>query len=217
MADTPKNRPEDVPEKFWDGETGSVRVNAMSKSYSELERKLGGIEGGGVPDGPDDYQITLDGKPMETDKDVNTRLYAAGLTHKQAQTVYELAHEKMQPMLTELATNLESEAQNRRLASHFGGKEKWQTVSRQLSTWGRANLSDDVFDALSGTYEGVISIHRMMESREPGISKNATQVDGLTEKALKELMNDPRYWRDRDPATVEKVRQGFKALFPEQP
>ena len=25
---------------------------------------------------------------------------------------------------------------------------------------------------------------------------------------------DPRYWRDRDPAIIEKVRQGFRQLFP---
>ena len=34
-------RPADVPEKFWDDEAGAVRIDALLKSYLELERKLG--------------------------------------------------------------------------------------------------------------------------------------------------------------------------------
>ena len=35
-------RPADVPEKFWDNDAGGLRADALLKSYSELERKLGG-------------------------------------------------------------------------------------------------------------------------------------------------------------------------------
>jgi len=31
-------RPDHIPEKFWDTEAGEVNVEAMAKSYSELER-----------------------------------------------------------------------------------------------------------------------------------------------------------------------------------
>lgn len=34
-------RPEGVPEKFWDPESGIVRTDALVKSYRELEKKLG--------------------------------------------------------------------------------------------------------------------------------------------------------------------------------
>ena len=33
-------RPDEVPEKFWDAERGAIRVEALLKSYRELERKL---------------------------------------------------------------------------------------------------------------------------------------------------------------------------------
>src|SRR5918996_1471106 len=69
------SRPAGVPEKFWDGETGTVRTDALLKSYLEIERKLGSMitlpaddgdrEGHsrlhpalGVPERPEDYQIT---------------------------------------------------------------------------------------------------------------------------------------------------------------
>ena len=37
----PLPRPADVPAKFWDDEAGAVRIDALLKSYVELERKLG--------------------------------------------------------------------------------------------------------------------------------------------------------------------------------
>lgn len=39
-APAPKARPDNVPEKFWNAETGEVRVDELLKSQLELERKL---------------------------------------------------------------------------------------------------------------------------------------------------------------------------------
>ncbi len=39
-AGNAKSRPGDVPEKFWDAEAGALRVDALLKSYRELERRL---------------------------------------------------------------------------------------------------------------------------------------------------------------------------------
>jgi hypothetical protein len=36
--DNKPQRPEHIPEKFWDAEKGEVRVEEMAKSYAELER-----------------------------------------------------------------------------------------------------------------------------------------------------------------------------------
>ena len=71
----PSTRPEDVPEKFWDQEAGQLRVDALLKSYRELERRLSqriappGADAPeeevqrfrrslGIPDSPGEYQIT---------------------------------------------------------------------------------------------------------------------------------------------------------------
>jgi hypothetical protein len=34
------------------------------------------------------------------------------------------------------------------------------------------------------------------------------------EEEVRVLMRDPRYWRDRDPAIVARVREGFRRLYP---
>jgi hypothetical protein len=49
-ADGAKQRPDNVPEKFWDAAKGVVNVEAMLKSHSELEKKLGAGPAAGTPD-----------------------------------------------------------------------------------------------------------------------------------------------------------------------
>ncbi|MHA1597297.1 MAG: capsid assembly protein [Alphaproteobacteria bacterium] len=215
-VDAATSRPDNMPDKFWDEESGAVRTDAMVKSYRDLEKKLGGLTESGIPDGPDGYVVEIDGQPFETDEEVNAQLHAAGFTQEQTQKVYELAREKMGPMLAEYAVNLEANAQTEKLAGHFGGKEKWAQLSHQLATWGRANCSEDVYEALSSTYEGVQTLHRMMQSGEPGLGGQASAGGTVSDNSLKEMMNDRRYWRDHDPDFVERVRQGFMDLYPEK-
>ena len=33
------------------------------------------------------------------------------------------------------------------------------------------------------------------------------------EESLRRLMRDPRYWRDKDPAVLDQVSQGFRRLY----
>lgn len=49
------DRPDHIPEKFWDPEKGEPRLEAMAKAYQDLEKKLGNNK-----KAPDDYKIELD-------------------------------------------------------------------------------------------------------------------------------------------------------------
>ncbi len=97
-------RPEDVPEKFWDQEAGQLRVDALLKSYRELERRLSQRMAPpspdapeeevqrfrrslGIPDSPGEYQITPKHDLCCVDDAVNKRLHDAGFTPAQAQLV----------------------------------------------------------------------------------------------------------------------------------
>lgn len=207
--------PNGLPSKFWDDAGKTVRMQEMIKSYGELERKLGAQPVPDVPESPDEYDITAQNLQLDADAEVNARLHQAGFTQDQARLVYELANEKLVPMLTGIAQDYEAEAQIERLESHFGGPERWRETSRQLKAWGKANLPGDVFDVLTGTSDGVMTLHRMMGSAEPGIGAGTAATSGGGERSVKDLMNNPRYWRDHDPVMVEKVRQGFRNLYPE--
>src|SRR5919202_193006 len=119
-------RPADVPEKFWDAATGTIRTEALLKSYAELERKLGstGQEGElgeaararlldmlGRPATPEEYRIEPPHEAVTPDHEVNARLHAAGFTQAQAQLVYELAAERLLPAIARMAAEREEQPQ----------------------------------------------------------------------------------------------------------
>ncbi len=220
-----------IPEKFRDPETGELRVDLLLKSYLEMERRMSAMvelpgpdapmeakqrfrKRMGVPDRPEDYPVEPPSELIQSDPEVNRILHEAGFTPEQVQLVYNLAAEQMIPAISAMGEEFEAERQLERLVEHFGGPEKWREVAAALAKWGRKNLPEEVFEALSSTFEGVLAIHRMMSEGEPGMLKETTAATAENEAELRRLMADPRYWRDRDPAVVKKVTEGFQRLFP---
>jgi hypothetical protein len=223
--------PAGVPEKFWDREAGALRTDALLKSYLELERKLGstvplpaddGPEGRerlrqalGVPASPDDYQIEIRDELVAPTPEVNAKLHQAGFTQAQAQLIYDLATEHLVPLIDDAAGELQAARESDRLASRFGGEAAWQNLARQIKTWGQANLAEDVYRTLASSYDGVLAMHQMMQAPEPSVLREAEGPRGdLDEASLTRLMRDPRYWRERDPALIAQVTEGFKRLYP---
>lgn len=233
LADDPTprkgTRPEEVPEKFWDTELGAIRVEALLKSYRELEKRLSqriappGEDAPeeerirfrraiGVPDAPDGYAIEAKHELCCVDEAINARLHQAGFSQPQAQLVYDLAAERLLPLIAEAASQFEADRQVETLRAHFGGEDRFRRVAAQITAWGRANLPPPVMEALSTTAEGVIALHRMMEAKEPGLAPRADAAGVADEGELRAMMRDPRYWRTREPEFVRRVTDGFRRL-----
>lgn len=55
----------------------------------------------------------------------------------------------------------------------------------------------------------------MMQGQEPvmAVKGDAKRLGSLDEKELSSLMRDPKYWREKDPAVIEKVTQGFRSIY----
>ena len=202
----------EIPEKFKDPETGEVRVEMMAKSYKELESRLSQMPR--PPKSPEEYCIECQHGLFKPDAEVNTRMHELGLTHEQAQAIYDLAAEKMVPMLAEIAADFNADREVEKLINHFGGVEQWKVISRQLLAFGQKNLPSDVLDNLSSSYEGVLALQRMMKGQEPKLSRNSSAASaGMNEAELSSMMRDPKYWRDKDPAFVAKVTEGFQSMY----
>jgi hypothetical protein len=230
-AEEPPDRPAGVPEKFWDRDAGAIRTDSLLKSYIELERKLGSMvplpgdddqEGRerlrralGVPASPEDYRIEVRDELVEPTPQLNAKLHEAGFTQEQAQLIYDLAAEHLLPVIDDAVAELRATRDAERLASQFGGEAAWQNMARQIKTWGEANVSADVYQTLASSYDGVLAMHQMMQAREPTVLQeaNGPQSD-VDETALTRMMRDPRYWRERDPAFVSQVTEGFQRLYP---
>ncbi|MCX7371390.1 MAG: hypothetical protein NTW56_02950 [Alphaproteobacteria bacterium] len=227
--DTDKpGRPAEIPEKFWDAERGELRVDALVKSYRELERRMSQRatrpaddaddeekrrwrEMLDIPESPDAYEVQAP-EGLGIDPEVNARLHQAGFSRAQTQLVYELAAERILPLIVEAAQQYEAERQVERLSAHFGGEERFRRTARQLSTWGKQNLPAPVFEALATTFEGVLAMERMMAGHEPAMTRDTDTPTAESEDELRKLMRDPRYWRSREPDFVRRVTDGFRRI-----
>jgi len=217
------NKPENtIPDKFFDKEKNEVRVDALLKSYTELEKKLSQSKPENVqnllniPASSKDYKITISHEMFTEDDEINQRLFEKGFTNEQAQELYDLAAEKMVPLILDIAREFEAERQMDRLIATFGGKERYAEISRQLFAYGKKNLPKDALEGLSSTYEGVMALYRMMQSGKPLALQNPGENPSVDENALRSMMRDPKYWREKDPAFIKKVSDGFRQVFAEQ-
>lgn len=201
-----------IPKKFKDTTTGELKVDSLLNSYSELEKRLSRTPS--VPKSADDYCIECNHGMFTVDKDMNAKLHEKGFSNEQVQFVYDLAAEKMVPLVIQMAADYRADRELEKLEQHFGGEEKWREISRQLLAFGQKNLPADVLDTLASSFEGVLSLYRMMKNEEPGLTKTPDTKggqDGSLE--LQSMMRDPKYWRDQDPSFVAKVTEGFQKLY----
>ena len=117
-------------------------------------------------------------------------------------------------MILDIAAEFQADREVERLVDHFGGAEQWRETSRQLLAYGKKNLPAQVLEGLSGSYDGVMALYRMMKGREPGIAGGQAASSAAPDEAeLRTMMRDPRYWRDRDPAFVSQVTSGFRTIY----
>ncbi len=225
--DTGTAKPDHVPDKFWDAQAGSIRTDELIKSYCELEKRLSAgfkmpedeegrlkiLRALGLPETPDGYVIDIKDGLLQPDNDVNARLHAKGFTTEQVQEVYNLASERLVPMILDIAAEFQADREIERLVKHFGGPEQWRETSRQLLAFGKKNLPANVLEGLAGSYDGVMALYQMMKGDAPSVIEEGRSAAAVSEAELHSMMRDPKYWRDKDPSVIAKVTQGFKALY----
>ncbi|AUG52114.1 capsid assembly protein [Thalassospira marina] len=167
----------------------------------------------GVPENAEDYVIEGADDLGGMNATVNARLHEAGFTPRQAQLVYDLAGEILRPMAAELETGAKTAALQARLAAEFGGEAQWAKLAPSLASWGQKNLPD-AYEAMAQSPEGVRALYRLMsEAGEPGLAATgAGQMREAPEVEIDRLMNDPRYWRDRNPVIIAQVQAAFDRL-----
>ena len=216
---------EKVPEKFLD-ENGELNTSALVKSYCELEKKMGNMvsipndesdenvkqkfnHAIGVPDSADEYPTN----DLFDDESVRNKFFEIGLTSKQVEKIYSIAEEFLQPTLKNL---FELQNQNNainELKNFFGGTEKMNDALREINAFGEKYLPASAFEELCATPQGIQGIYKMMQSLEPNVLTDKNATENVTDDMLREMMRNPKYWRDQDPEYVRKIENGFKKLY----
>ena len=214
-----------IPEKF-QNEDGTLNVDALVKSYTELEKKIGtmvSVPGEnaddatrekflrmvGVPENANDYPTNA----LFDDETIRVKFREIGLTSTQVEKIYAIAEEFLSPALSDLFQTSQESSAISELKSFFGDDAKMQDALRAIEAFGEKFLPAEAFDALCHTPQGIQSIWKMMQSMEPDVSTGNFARKNLSDDDLRQMMRDPKYWRDRDPEYVRKIESGFKKLY----
>ena len=214
-----------IPEKFLN-EDGTLNTNALMKSYSELERKIGTMitvptndsdentrarfnRAIGVPESADQYPIN----ELFDDENVRNKFHEIGLTTNQVEKIYSIANEFLVPVISELYETQNEKNAIGELKNFFGGTEKMNDALRAIEAFGKKFLPSDAFDELCSTPQGIQGVYRMMQSMEPSVETEKNEIKNLTDSDLRRMMRDPKYWRDGDAEYVRKIENGFKKLY----
>ncbi len=216
---------ENVPEKFLD-ENGELNTSALVKSYCELEKKMSGMvsipneesdEGAkqkfnhaiGVPESASEYPTN----DLFDDESVRNKFHEIGLTSKQVEQIYSIAEEFLQPTLKNLFELQNQTNAINELKNFFGGNEKMNDAMREIKSFGEKYLPADAFEELCSTPQGIQGVYKMMQSFEPNVLTDKNETKNLSDDMLRNMMRDPKYWRDQDPEYVRKIENGFKKLY----
>ena len=204
-----------VPEKFLDKE-GELKTEELLKSYLALEKKMSETKPKEeLPKSAAEYRIVSKNPLIESDPEINEILFQHGFTNDQAQVVYDLATDKILPVIEEMVADIRADRELESLEEEFGGAEQFNTIARQISAWAEKNLDPATAAALSKSKNGILTMYQMMQGKvESPLVHGRGKVSALDdEETLKKLMQNPKYWRDQDPELLKRVEDGFKRLY----
>lgn len=211
-------RPEWLPEKFKSPED-------LAKSYNELSQKLGSKEEdirnsimeeiqsqafSERPESAGDYQLP---ESIDESQSVDNELLKWWSEHsfengysqsefEQGIEMYAQAVMGSQPDIEAEAAKLGDNAEARIeaasvFANKFFPKEALPAIERMCES-----------------HEGIIALEAIQEAMKDGNFAGTTQPAAqTTERELREMMNDPRYWKDRDPLFIKQVTEGFQNIY----
>lgn len=224
-------RPEGLSDHLYgisDNETIDKLFSAYDGARKELSKKSG------VPDKLDDYKIELPEeiskviiKAGEDGKDPIFE-HMRGEFHKRG-----VKAEDAVAIMTEWASKY-GEMQSAMMSGEgmpdfeykgYGGAEKAQPVIDGGIAWAtglkNAGKLDDVGMEeikLLTSHEGGLRLIEQLRvamggEQIPANIKGKEMGGAMDEKELQSMMRDPKYWRDKDPAFIDKVTKGFQALY----
>lgn len=214
-----------IPEKFLN-QDGTLNAEALIKSYSELEKKIGTMitvptddsdknvrarfnRAIGVPESSDEYPTN----ELFDDENLKNKFHEIGLTMSQVEKIYSIANEFLAPVISDLYATQNEKNAFAELKNFFGDTEKMSEALRAIDAFGKQFLPADAFDELCSTPQGIQGIYRMMQSIEPNVETEKNEIKNLTDSDLRRMMRDPKYWRDGDVEYIRKIENGFKKLY----
>jgi hypothetical protein len=209
-----RERPEWLPEKFWDAEKKEPRTEQVAKSYAELEKqfKLGKHK----PPKDGKYDLTPFADKVSSDDPLMGKYTEWAAKHGLSQSAYE----ELVGQVVELAGGAQAEAQINAKAEREALGANADAIIGSMTEWARGFVRSGVWSAedfeefkiMGGTAQGMKALMKVRESYEGRIPLQQTVVDTdmPTREDLDAMIADPRYLKE--PAFRDKVTKGFEKL-----
>ena len=223
-------KPEHISDKFWDADSKSVIVEALSTSYNTLEKKLGkrtedltkqirqDMDNQKMKNVPKEYEIKLpDDLPedvqIDIDKEQPLMKWWSGKAKEMGFSQDQFNEGINQFINNEVGSlpNIEKEMLD------LGDNAKERVESADL--WAKKHLSEDAYNTiynLASTSQGIKTMEEIMALNKKSVMPSTpTAIEGKpTLGDLRSMMKDPRYWKDgdKDNAYIQKVTKLFEQV-----
>lgn len=229
----PGSRPEWCPEKFWNPDTSEVRAEVLAKGYGELESKLRSktddlreeISAERLANAPESYELVAPGEDalklpegmkfedlQLTENDPMVQWFFGfakeqGLTQDDVNAAV-AAYTQMEIDALPNMTDVLGE-----LGDH--GQDRLQRV-----TYGLESRLDDAeakaLMPLLSNADAIKGLEKLLIGKGPGDFDGESGGAPLTLAELRNMQQDERYWKEKDPAFIAKVEKGYQRLYGNQ-
>jgi hypothetical protein len=224
------DRPEYIPEKFWDADNKSANVEALASSYNALEKKLGqrtedltksireDLDRERLSSVPESYEITVpEGIPEDIEVNFNDDQplmnWWKDFAKSKGLNQNDFNDGVKAFINSELSMNPNPEEEMKKLGDN--AKERVEAAD----IWAKKYLSSKAynkFQELSSSADGIEALEEIMNLNKstPLPSDTAIQEE-VSELDLRSMMKDPKYWdpQQKDPAYIKRVSDLYEKKY----
>ena len=223
-----KERPENVPEKFWNAETGEIRTDELLKSNEHLEKFVGGkkdelrdeiineLSEEAESEVPEEYALPALPETITEQDVVENPLFDWWKDHcinnAYNQEMFEDGINKFITAQNHYQPNLDDEV------SKLG--ENAQLRIDAVDAFAQSHFGADDYEYLQTTLgqsaRGIEILERVMDMQKQNISRQQSEpMNKLSLEDVRSMMKDPRYYdpKERDESFVRQVDDAFQRLY----
>tara|TARA_R100000656_G_scaffold96691_2_gene70189 strand:+ start:141 stop:866 length:726 start_codon:yes stop_codon:yes gene_type:complete len=223
-------KPEHISDKFWDADSKSVNVEALSTSYNTLEKKLGkrtedltkqirqDMDNQKSKNVPKEYEIKLpDDLPEDVQIDIDKEQPLMKWWSEKAKEMG-FSQDQFNEGINQFINNEIGGLPNiEQEMLDLGDNAKERVESANL--WAKKHLSEDAYNTISNlasTSNGIKTLEEIMSLNKKSVMPSTpTAIEGKpTLDDLRSMMKDPRYWKDgeKDNGYIQRVTKLFEAI-----
>ena len=220
----PDGKPDWLPDKFYDPDVGP-RVELLAKSFRELEGKLSQkkenlaeeLKSERLASAPEKYEIALpedlnvpEGVEVTLKEDDPVAEWFMGFAKENGLSQEEFNAAVNTYIQLEISKLPDVNAEIEKLGDY--GQDRLLKVDTHLKN----ALDEEEYAAIQPmmtSAKGIEAMEKLIKQAGPGQFDGDGGGEGLTLNELRKMQNDPRYYRDQDPAFIERVKKGYERLY----